>query len=65
MSGLLLVAPSAVLLEARRKEFSRCMKEVLVPGQEQRATSQVGGTVEGAGEGAECAFMSCDRKLHL
>jgi len=38
--GVLLVAPSAVLLETRRKEFSRCMKEVLKPGQEQRATSQ-------------------------
>ena len=38
---MLLVAPSAVLLEARRKEFARSMQEVLAQGQEQRATCQV------------------------
>ncbi|XP_023342644.1 mitogen-activated protein kinase kinase kinase 4 isoform X2 [Eurytemora carolleeae] len=40
VSGVLLVAPSAVLLEVRRKEFSKSMQDVLIPGQEQRATSQ-------------------------
>ena len=35
------MAPSAVLLEVRRKEFSKSMQDVLIPGQEQRATSQV------------------------
>ena len=42
VSGVLLVAPSAALLETRRKELTRAMKDVLLPGQEQRATSQVG-----------------------
>jgi hypothetical protein len=41
VNGVLLVAPSAVLLEARRKEFVRCMQDVLAQGQEQRATCQV------------------------
>ena len=40
VSGVLLVAPSASLLESRRKEFSKSMKEVLHLKQEQRATSQ-------------------------
>ena len=40
VSGVLLVAPSASLLESRRKEFSKSMKEVLQLKQEQRATSQ-------------------------
>ena len=44
-----MVAPSAALLETRRKELTRAMKDVLLPGQEQRATSQVdeGGGVLG------------------
>ena len=42
MNGVLLVAPSAVLLEARRKEFARSMQEVLAQGQEQRATCHIG-----------------------
>ena len=42
MNGVLLVAPSAVMLEARRKEFARAMQDVLAQGQEQRATCQVG-----------------------
>ncbi len=36
------MAPSAVMLEARRKEFAKAMHDVLAQGQEQRATCQVG-----------------------
>ncbi len=49
VSGVLLVAPSAVMLEARRKEFAKSMQDVLAQGQEQRATCQVCG---GGGTGA-------------
>jgi len=40
VSGVLLVAPTASSLEARRKDFLRKMKEVISMSKEQRATSQ-------------------------
>ena len=39
MDGVLLVAPSAALLSARRREFTRAMKDAITLKHDQRATS--------------------------